>query len=222
MSQRPLIGVTGPHKTLNWARWAIAWQVRRAGGRPLYLPPGSDLEAVSLAAVIISGGNDLSPALYGEDEVRARVDPERDEHELRALELAEERELPVLGICRGAQLLNVEAGGNLHSDINHLRKITSRRPHLLPYKTVKVENDSRLAAITGTETFKVNSLHHQAVDEVGEGFRIVGRDLDGIVQAIEQISGCFRVGVQWHPEYLPWMRVQRRLFRALVAAARVS
>lgn len=205
---------------MNPARWAIAWQIRRAGGQPRYLPPGEPLDIPGLCALVISGGNDLSPALYGEDEVRARVDPERDAHELHALEVAVWRQLPVLGICRGAQLLNVAAGGNLHADINHLRKKTSRRPHLMPRKHVSVQPGTRLAAITGRRGLRVNSLHHQAVNDVGHNYRVSARDRDGIVQAIEESSDLFRVGVQWHPEYLPWLPVQRRLFAALLAAAR--
>lgn len=178
------------------------------------------MTGAGLDGLLVSGGNDLSPALYGGEETHARIDPARDQHELEALELADARQWPVLGICRGSQLLNVAAGGNLHPDINHMRRRTSKRPHLMPRKLVMIERSSQLASITRHVVVRVNSLHHQAVDRLGDGFDVVARDRDGIVQAIERPAGPFRLGVQWHPEYLPCLAAQRRLFRALVDACR--
>ena len=138
------------------------------------------------------------------------------------LELANERHLPVLGICRGAQLLNVSRGGNLHDDITDMlaRGKPMRTP--LPRKKIIIEAGSQLAAIMGDESCRVNSLHHQAIDRLGDSMRVVARDSDNIVQAVEVVDERFQIGVQWHPEYLPQRRRHRQLFRALIAAARVN
>jgi putative glutamine amidotransferase len=146
-------------------------------------------------------------------------DPDRDALERRLIETALQRNLPVLGICRGAQLLNVVRGGTLHQELGDFYAEVAEPQSLLPRKRVTVEAGSRLATVTGPETMVVNGLHHQAVDRLGEGLRIVARAASGVVQAIEDPSRPLVIGVQWHPEYLPYARRQRALFHALVAAA---
>jgi putative glutamine amidotransferase len=135
------------------------------------------------------------------------------------IENALEAELPILGICRGAQLMNVVMGGSLHPDLRGIRVRTSNRRTVLPRKLVQVEPASRLFDALGAESCRVNSLHHQAADRIGAGLRAVATDLDGIVQGIENPTMDFQLGVQWHPEYLPYRSHQRRLFRTLVEAA---
>ena len=220
--RRPLIGVTGPASRLAWGRIAACWRVWRAGGRPLWLAPGSgEALPAALEGLVVTGGSDIDPSLYLQaGGPWVAPDPQRDQFELTALEFARRHELPLLGICRGAQLINVAAGGTLYQDITELRRVTSNRPTLLPRKQVEVESDSRLARVLGVTVVQVNSLHHQAVEHLGDGLRVVARDGDRIVQAIEAPQRRFCIGVQWHPEYLGWQQVQRRLFQALVAAAR--
>lgn len=202
-----------------WGRLASCQLVRLAGGKPVCLAPGIE-PPDGLEGLLVTGGSDIDPAHYGQPGGPfVAPDPIRDQYELAALEFARLHELPVLGICRGAQLINVVSGGTLHSDITELRQVTSNRPSLLPRKTVTLDSDSRLAALMGSVRFGVNSLHHQAVKALGRDLRIVGRDEDGIVQAIESIGTRLVVGVQWHPEYLPWQGRQRRLFHALVRHA---
>jgi putative glutamine amidotransferase len=128
--------------------------------------------------------------------------------------------LPLLGICRGAQLLNVCLGGSLHQELRSRRRRTSNRWTVLPLKALKIESGTLLAQLIGKEHCRINSLHNQAIDTVGEGPRVRGVDLDGIVQAIEYPSRGFLVGVQWHPEFLIAMPRHRALFRVLVEAAR--
>jgi putative glutamine amidotransferase len=212
-----LIGVTGPSHGIRWAWWASRWQLRRSGAAARYLDASGGYPERDYAGFVIGGGNDIDPAIYGGDvSVSRSVDPLRDEFELSVLDLAAERELPVMGICRGAQLMNVHAGGSLYGDVHHMRRHTSNKGTLLPRNEVRVDPASRLAAMLGASTSQVNSLHHQAVRSLGEGLVVSARDCDDIVQGIESVDGPFRIGVQWHPEYMPQRRDQRRLFLSFV------
>ncbi len=212
-----LIGVTGPSRRLPWAWWASRWHLRRCGAAARYLTAAGGYPEGGFAGFVIGGGNDIDPAIYGGDVSKSRnVDPLRDEFELSVLELARERGLPVFGICRGSQLLNVHAGGSLHGDLEPMRRITSNKGTLLPRKHVSVEKGSKLAALLGAETTRVNSLHHQSVDRVGDGLVVSARDRDDIVQGIEAVGEPLRIGVQWHPEYMPQRQDQRRLFASFV------
>lgn len=214
MARALTIGVTGPDARLPWAWWATRWHLARHGANLRRFTPGGDRDLRGCAGFVIGGGTDIDPAIYGGDVSRSpSVDPERDRFELFVLDHARREGLPILGICRGAQLLNVHAGGSLLSDLRDQRVHTSNRGTLLRRKVVDVLPDSRLAGLLGTDRLQVNSLHHQAVDRCGEGLAIVARDRDGIAQAIEGDSEVLRVGVQWHPEYLPHAREQRALFR---------
>ncbi len=219
---RPLIGVTGPRRQGLRAWWFTRRALRRAGGRALWLRPGADLPPESLDGIIIGGGDDIDPVLYSQPSQVHRVyDAERDAFELQMIDISLRRPgFPVLGICRGAQLLNVFLGGSLFQELRSKRQLTSNRRTILPLKTLHLESASRLAEIMGCRRCKVNSLHNQAIADLGRGLRVAGRDLDRIVQAVEG-EGADRLllGVQWHPEFLPLMPSQQRLFRRLVEAA---
>ena len=127
---------------------------------------------------------------------------------------------PVLGICRGAQLMNVVLGGTLYTDLRPFRRLTSNRRMLLPRKHLQVDAGTLLESILQAQHCRINSLHHQAIRDLGQGLKISGRDRDAIVQAVENPDHPFRVGVQWHPEYLPQQRPQLRLFQQLVDTAK--
>jgi putative glutamine amidotransferase len=175
-------------------------------------PSGFELDAL-----ITGGGNDISPEHYGGDiDARVKSDPERDQLEMKWIRRALEMKLPMLGICRGAQLINVVLGGTLYQDIRTLRKLTYNRPGLLPTKQVRVEPESLLARVCGKVRLRVNSLHHQAIKRPGKDLRVVGIDLDKIVQAVECSRGRMIIGVQWHPEYLFYLPSQFALFRWLL------
>lgn len=191
------------------------------GARALHLKPGDVVDTSPLDGVIITGGHDVEPTLYkAAAEVKGRYEPERDAFEAEIIDCALRDDTPLLGICRGAQLLNVRLGGSLFQDLRGRRRKTSKRRTLLPLKTLSVVEDSRLQRILAARRLKINSLHNQGIDRVGLGLDICGRDLDDIVQAIEQPERPFLVGVQWHPEFLIYSSPQRRLFSALVDAAR--
>lgn len=126
---------------------------------------------------------------------------------------------PVLGICRGAQLLNVHLGGTLHRDLSDFYIESPQIRTVLPRKLIEPAKDSRLAAILGGAPTRVNALHRQAVDSLGGGLRVSAVEESGVVQAIEHTDMPFVVGVQWHPEFLPHIATQQGLFRALIESA---
>lgn len=173
--------------------------------------------------LVLSGGGDVDPRLYGASpQSGLNVKPDRDRFEIELLAAARELRLPVLAICRGAQLVNVSRGGtlrNLRPDASLRRSHRRLRGH-----PVAVEPDSLLAQVLGTASLpRVVSYHGQAVDRPGEAVRVVGRSEDGVVEAIElgpEAKQAWLLGVQWHPELSPRSRLQRRLFTALAEAAR--
>jgi putative glutamine amidotransferase len=218
--RRALIGVTGPRSRAQGPRACVAAALRLSGARSVQLRPGDGFDLGALHGIVVTGGHDVDPALYSAaSEVRGRYDPERDAFESEILDRAIATGLPVLAICRGAQLLNVRLGGTLVQDLTARRKLTSNRRTLLPLKTVRLAEGSRLAELLGSAPLKVNSLHRQAIERLGDGLRVSGRDLDGIVQAIEHERHAFVRGVQWHPEFLIYLRRQRELFADLVREA---
>ena len=174
-----------------------------------------------LDGLIIGGGDDIQAHLYGgEVQLDVRLDPARDELELSLLNRFIPQNTPVLGICRGAQLINVHLGGTLDPDIYTTHEGLKRRRTVLPRKTVDIVGGSQLYQLLGVTWCRVNSLHHQAVNQAGKGIKIVARDRDGLVQGIESEAHDFLIGVQWHPEWLIFNRPQQRLIRALVKAAK--
>ena len=220
--QRPIIGVTGPRRR-GWRAWTFTrYALAQAGARPVRIRPGGSLPPEHLDGLVIGGGDDIDPDRYGgiSPKVSIRIDRERDELEWRMLERAGQDDLPVLGICRGAQLINVFHGGNLHQDLLDVFENLVLRRTVLPRKSIDIEPHTRLARIMGEVQVRINSLHHQAVDRLAGDFRVSARDSDGIIQAIEATGQRFVLGVQWHPEYLPQSRTHQRIFAALVEAAR--
>ncbi len=218
---RPLIGVTtsrhGGWRSFLMHRLALA----RVGAHAVRLVPGDPLPAEPLQGLIIGGGDDIGAEIYGGEVLPdVRIDPERDKMELGLLKAALPAQLPVLGICRGSQMINVALGGTLHTDIYEVYVQAPKMRTVLPRKTVSIEPGSRLDRIMRCNPCQVNALHHQSVDRLGNGLRIAAQDQNGIVQAIESDSVAFLLGVQWHPELLFWKKPHQRLFAALTLAAR--
>ena len=153
---------------------------------------------------------------------RQNYDPDRDALEQHLVQYAVYNSLPVLGICRGAQLMNVTLGGNLYQDIGHFyREETGNVRSVLPRKTVHINPDSALAETLGTQRCRVNALHDQSIKELGDQVVVCARESNGVVQAVERRGHPFFVGVQWHPEYMPQSGQQLRLFHRLVDQARI-
>ncbi len=205
--------------------------VEAAGGLPVLLPytrrdAGMNLWPDILDGLILSGGGDVDPVHFGEEPLPncGEITPQRDAFELVLVRRALSLGLPVLGICRGAQVLNIAAGGDIYQDIvtqvAGCLKHRQQAPRWSATHGIMVEEGTRLARILGTRAMRVNSFHHQAVRQPAPGFIVSARCVDGIIEAIESTGPGFALGVQWHPETM-WERDSRflGLFAALVEAA---
>jgi putative glutamine amidotransferase len=228
---RPVIGICAAIESARWAAWEVVVNlsprtysdaVQRAGGLALILPP-DDAVAESpdelldmIDGLILAGGSDIDPASYGakpHPETRG-TRPERDRFELALGTRALERDMPVLGICRGMEMLNVIQGGTLNQHLGlELHKHT---PGVFADHAVRLEPGSLAARVVGDERTEVKSAHHQGLGDLGEGVIASGYADDGIVEAIELPDKDFAVGVLWHPEE----DERSRVIGALVEEAR--
>lgn len=226
--RRPLIGITTGARANVLAYTAISYGVWLAGGRPMRISPKHNLlKTPKLQGLVISGGADIDPTLYGQDNVASTgLDPYRDRLEQECVEMAYASKLPMLGICRGAQMINVARGGSLHQDVPSVFEgflpTESTFGKIFVRRKVCLDRGGMLAGLMDNEeSVWVNSLHHQAVHELGAGLRATAHDEEfGMIQAIEgRDLAHFVVGVQWHPEFMLYASAQRRIFAALVAAS---
>ena len=231
VGSRPVIGITSYAQEARWGPWALPAAlvpldyvdaVERAGGRPLVVPPsesGVDETLDALDGIVFSGGVDVDPGEYGAEPHAATDAPQvgRDRGELALLRAALERDMPVLAICRGSQLLNVVRGGDL---VQHLPDTLGGDEHKEVPGTfsehgVRVGVGTRLGAILG-DRGEVKSHHHQGLGSVGEGLVETAWADDGTLEGVEDPSKRFALGVLWHPE----AGEDEALFAALVAEAR--
>jgi putative glutamine amidotransferase len=209
--------------------------VAGAGGVPVVLPPTGDETAAetvirSLDGLLLSGGSDLDPGYYGEEPVPELgvTLPERDAFEMTLVELALRRGMPVFGICRGMQVLNVALGGTLYQDLpsqweRDVLKHRQDTPKWQPTHEVRVEDGSYVAGVMDRGVVKVNSYHHQGVKDLARGLLATGRSSDGVVEAVESVDVSERwlLGVQWHAEAMRGAGPQQEsLFEAHVLAAK--
>jgi putative glutamine amidotransferase len=235
---RPLIGIpcfaaerAGTNRPIYGNNQAYVRAIERAGGAPVLIPLLESPESVTairrrLDGLLLTGGGDLDPALYGEAPLPECGEPERerDEVEVALTRWALDERLPLLGVCRGMQLLNVVQGGSLYQDIVTQRPGAPRhdiieRPRGSRSHEIAIDPSSRLAAILGAPRQQVNSLHHQAVNRVGAGIEVVAWSEDGIAEAMELPDHPFALAVQYHPEELvPEDEASHRLFAAFVHA----
>jgi gamma-glutamyl-gamma-aminobutyrate hydrolase PuuD len=227
------IGICAAIERVRWGGWdevvtmaprSYVAAVQAAGALALLLPPDDAVAEAPdrlldrIDALILAGGSDVDPATYGarrHPETNSAW-PERDRFELALARRALERELPVLGICRGMQLLNVALGGTLAQHLPNVVGHDGHNPRPGVYGTVTVELDpaGRVGALLGASV-DAQCHHHQAIDRLADGLLVTGRAGDGTIEAVELADRDFVLGVQWHPE-----QDDLRLFRALVAAAR--
>ncbi len=258
-NRRPVIAVTCPDKGGDVAWIFINIAVRMAGGRPVRITPSRPKTDKKIQGLIISGGSDIDPRLYGEkvedvipDIKQANksikgfmrfiisllffpllyvlrklfsmksvkiIDRKRDKLEYKLIDHSVSNNLPVLGICRGAQLLNVYFGGSLYQDIKSFYTESPQIRSILPKKKIQLKQNSKLAGILHCRTCTVNALHHQAIKETGNRLQVVARETTDVIQAIEHNDKRFILGVQWHPEFLPQMWRQRQIFKQMIHEA---
>jgi putative glutamine amidotransferase len=227
----PIIGISAGRipvagRVVDGTQREYADRISDAGGVPVLLPvqPAGPLASLLdvLDGLLLTGGGDVDPERYGAERSpeSGGIDPDRDGTELSLLDQAARHDVPVLAVCRGAQILNVFRGGSL---LQHLPSVTAE-PHLVIERrteavhSVQVDADSALGRIIGAGRVGTNSLHHQAVDRVGHHLVAVARADDGTVEAIEDPDGGV-LAVQWHPEQMPDHPEHMRLFTWLVQAA---
>ena len=237
----PVIGITTYEDQASWRGWSARAAmlpyvyvdaVRRSGARAILLPPGGDDEEASdtvagLDGLVVSGGPDIDPVRYGASRHPRTQAPTtlRDAWDLSVTGHALRLGVPLLAICRGMQVLNVCRGGTLHQ---HLPDITDgsiehrqRDSGTHPTHAARIERGSRVGEVLGLTDTRVNSFHHQGMNELGEGLRAVAWAPDGVIEAIEARSARYVVGVQWHAEGLVDLDGgHARLFPSFVAAAR--
>jgi putative glutamine amidotransferase len=239
----PLIGITCSRLTggawgmyslghfMDYALSDYSQAILHAGGAPVIIPTAQDRRSLgavldSVQGIILSGGPDIHPRRYGEEPMAGlgEVDEALDQMELATANLALEKNLPVLGICRGIQVLNVALGGTLYQDIpSQVPESICHTPKTdkaVNTHTVRIEPGSRLHKIIGRRELWVNGKHHQAVKDPAPGLVVTARARDGVIEAVEQPDKRYVIGVQWHPEGTwrndPW---SKKLFLSFVRAA---
>src|SRR5260221_4113893 len=237
---KPLIGITCGAITRNTGELcygvmpAYTRSVALAGGLPLLIAPNVDNDVLRelcerVDAVLLTGGGDVDPELYGmtDDGLVTSINPDRDRSEIEITRWAAGDNKPLLGICRGVQVVNVALGGTLYRDIpseyqtdfDHELSSKIARDHAA--HDIQIDSGSKLADVLGLEKVHVNTLHHQALREVAPRLTITAHATDGIIEGVELPDSRFFVGVQWHPEEMTtYSEPMRRLFGAFVDAAR--
>jgi putative glutamine amidotransferase len=223
---RPLIGITTPQRFFHLAYYFIRLSVFVCGGKSVPLKNINSLEKYNLDGLVIGGGTDVFPGLYQNDPKQDyHYDRERDEMEMAWLRKAELENIPVLGICRGAQMMNVVHGGSLHLDVSLVYEDAEYPKalwrQLFFRKTIFAQESSLLQTLTKKTQMRVNSMHTQSIDDLGDNLEVVARERNGIVQAIERKTPHnYYLGVQFHPEFLIGRKDMRSIFKGLVDTAK--
>lgn len=234
MFMKPMIGVT-----LDWEKGVYQINetyikaIIEAGGIPVCLPyveeEDGDKIIQAIDGLLLTGGGDIHPFFFGEEPKPklGRVITKRDEREIQWTKLALQRNIPILGICRGLQILNVALGGTIYQDIyaeykgeRLLHTQTCQRNEASHFVTL--QENSKLKQILKAAKIQVNSFHHQAINEVANDLEVVGTASDGIIEAVEHKTSPFCIGVQWHPEAfaIEGIEQSKTLFQAFIEACK--
>lgn len=229
----PIIGITFLSNRISGTSQNYIRAIKEFGGTPLPLYPGISKDAFAdIDGFLLTGGGDIHPSNFGEayHPTLKYVDEARDKLEIPLCQKAIEDDLPIFGICRGIQVMNVAMGGNLYQDIPTeypVEAVPHQKPNTDEQHEIQIEASSRLSEIIGKRTDEVNSSHHQAVNNIGDGFVVTARcKADSIIEAMENPSKRFVVGVQYHPERMlenpEFLEHRRKLFEAFIQAASAS
>jgi putative glutamine amidotransferase len=219
--KKPLIGIVGnllidqggmfPGYERAYVNNDYVQSILNAGGTPFILPLISDYESVkcqieAVDSIVISGGYDVNPLIYGEEPTQKQgfLCPERDDYDLMVIKAAMELNKPILGICRGLQILNAALGGTIYQDLSqiegcYIKHVQESRPEVAGH-TTEIVSGTKLYDVLGGKVI-TNSFHHQAVKDLAPGFKVAARAKDGVIEAIEKEEG-FVIGIQWHPEMM--------------------
>jgi putative glutamine amidotransferase len=218
--KKPIVGITTfckqevNNKHYNKVSCGYMKVISEAGGTPILIPLMSELERAKeyidlIDALVLSGGQDVSPAYYNQpiSDQLGEIDPQRDSWELKLFNLAYQQNLPILGICRGMQLINIAQGGTLYQDIiDHHNECLLHLPNgddeCYVHHEVTIEENCNLCSFSCSQQINVNSHHHQAIKKLAPGFKVIAQTEGEIVEAIEAVDKDFVLGVQWHPEDL--------------------
>ena len=221
---RPVIGITKPDEGDTLSYLAMKFAVWLAGGKPVKITSQAPRDPHSIDGLVFGGGSDVYPERYqGKVRQGHRYDLPRDEMEASWADAALNNGIPVLGVCRGMQMLNVLQGGTLFPDLSNYSDIkypTSLFKRIFYRKPISIEDGSWLAEAVGKSLVSVNSIHTQAIRELGDGFKVAACELNGLVQSIEHETAVFMVGVQFHPELMIHRSFARNIFKRFVDCAK--
>ena len=229
---RPVIGITldqNDDADKYESPFSYAKAVELAGGLPLLIPYQTDLTLIpqivdQFDGILFSGGNDLDPALYGQDwhPKAQRIDPARQRFELALLAEVERRRTPVLGVCLGSQIMNVYRGGSLHQFIPDVNQSIEHRKigENLTRHSVNLDPNSKIANAIGKTEISANTYHKQSVDKLGRGLKVIATAPDGVIEGFEDPNFPLFAAVQWHPERLTNEPEHLAPFKLLVDTAR--
>ncbi|MFB4160891.1 gamma-glutamyl-gamma-aminobutyrate hydrolase family protein [Geomicrobium sp. JSM 1781026] len=232
--EKPIIGITSSIKE-DGTHMISKDNIRSIvdhGGVPFILPNvtldgAAALMSDKLDGLLVTGGGDIDPTLFGEEPHPSlgTIHPDRDTFEMRIIEEFLKRDLPILSICRGCQVVNIAAGGDMYQDIyaqkdEELLQHQQKAPRFHTSHYIDVVQNTKLAELSGSTRYRVNSYHHQAVREIAPGFRVSATSSDGVIEAFESDAHRFVLNVQWHPENLSEDVYANRLFAAFIEATK--
>ncbi|KTD18522.1 gamma-glutamyl-gamma-aminobutyrate hydrolase family protein [Legionella israelensis] len=221
MNNRPVIAITHSVKQSRTVIFFVKFAIWLAGGKPKCITAKKNSNFFDYDGLVLCGGVDINPELYEETKKTGYpYEPERDELELAHLTFAEKKNIPVFGLCRGCQLMNIFRSGKLHLDITKAYEKAQYPSNLIGYiffrKKIYIKQGSKLFLLIQKPEIKVNSLHKQSISQLGRDLVITASEKNKIVQCIEDPRKQFFLGVQFHPEFLIYKKCFRNLFKALV------
>ena len=224
---KPIIAIT-PDYTYESQKYILSEYyvnaVKKAGGYPIVIFDNIDMPHID--GMILTGGGDVNPILFGEEPIlqNGEISPKRDNFEWQLCEYKKKKKIPVLGICRGMQILALCSGGSIYQDIytqtNTNIKHIQKAPRFQGTHTIDITENTILYNIAKQHSCIVNSFHHQSIKQVGEQFIVSAKSKDGLIEAIEHKTLPFAVGVQWHPEIMTKDSIQQHLFQTFIEKAK--